>query len=79
MKLKISEAELARRPLLFRYAYYVLSSFRLLSLTRWRRAGEPNPFVQRTYRHKGTERVEFVEAFCDLLQSRGPGSRNLSG
>ena len=72
---KFSASDLAARPKVFRYLYYVLSSFQLKSFRSWRKEGEPNPFVKKTYRRKVTDRVEFVDIFGDDLDARRPRSR----
>lgn len=65
---KLSPAKLAKRSAAFRYAYYVLTAFKLKSFRSWQQDGEPNPFVCKTYRHNVTERVEFTDIFEDVLR-----------
>ncbi len=64
---EISATDLAVKPAAFRYVYYILTSVNLKSYRTWRKEGEPNPFVGKTYRQKVTERVEFVDIFADDL------------
>ena len=70
--LKLSKSQLANKPAIIRYLYFVTSSCKLVSFSAWRRAGEPNPFVGKTYRQHVTERIEFVDIFGDDLNDRGP-------
>ncbi len=76
--LNFSKEKLAGKPALFRYAYFLVSSCRYKSFRAWKRDGEPNPFVTKTYRHTVTERVEFTDIFDDLLDSQRRRSRNRS-
>ncbi len=71
----LSETELQRKSASFRYAYYVVTSFRLKSFASWRNEGEPNPFVHRAYPSKNTERKEFTNMFRDVLGTRSRVSR----
>ena len=59
--------KLAEKSAVFRYLHFVITSFRLKSFRSWKEAGEPNPFVEKTYRTVRTERVEFVDIFEDVL------------
>lgn len=63
---KLSACQLAEKPHLFRYFYYVFSSLRLITLRDWKAAGEPNPFVEKTYPTKVTEMVDFVDIFDEF-------------
>ena len=64
---KLPASKLSQKSELFRYFYYVFSSFKLRSFKAWKKAGEPNPFVAKTYRHNVTARVEFTDIFEDVL------------
>ena len=75
LMLKFSATDLAARPTVFRYLYYILTSFNPRSFRSWQKAGEPNPFVQKTYRQQVTERVEFVDIFGEDLKARRPRSK----
>lgn len=75
--LKLPASKLARRSAAFRYAYFVVTSFKLKSFRAWKDAGEPNPFVGKTYRHNVTERVEFTDIFEDVLKGPKAQSRNV--
>lgn len=72
---RLSASKLAEKPALHRYLYFLFSSFQLTSFRAWRRAGEPNPFVGKTYRQHVTERVEFVDIFGDDLATQRSRSR----
>lgn len=74
--LKLSPAALAKRSVAFRYVYFLVTSFKMTSFRGWKKAGEPNPFVEKTYRHTVTERVEFTDIFDDVLNPRRKGSRS---
>lgn len=66
----LTEDCLSKRCQYFRYFFYLLSGFRLKSFRSWKREGEPNPFVAKTYRATQTERVEFVDIFDDMIDGR---------
>ena len=70
-----SEKSLAKRSPLFRYVHYVISSVQFISYSKWKARGEPNPFVTKTYRHKGTRQSDFVDVFKDF---RGTPSQGFS-
>lgn len=74
--LKKSPSELAKRSAAYRYLYFVVTSFKMKSFRAWKRDGEPNPFVEKTYRHNVTERVEFTDIFEDVLKPSRKDSRN---
>ncbi|MEL7151712.1 MAG: hypothetical protein AAGK71_13315 [Pseudomonadota bacterium] len=74
--IKLSPARLAKRSAAFRYTYYLVTAFKLKSFRSWKKDGEPNPFVEKTYRHNVTERVEFTDIFEDVLKPNRKGSRN---
>lgn len=69
---RLSATDLAVKPAAFRYAYYILTSVNPKSFRAWRKEGEPNPFVAKTYRRQVTERVEFVDIFGEELDARRP-------
>ncbi|MEM9426555.1 MAG: hypothetical protein AAGA06_07615 [Pseudomonadota bacterium] len=73
---KIPAAKLAKKSDRFRYLYFVITSCKLKSFKAWRQAGEPNPFVQKTYRHNVTARVEFTDIFDDILKPDRTESRD---
>ena len=60
---KMTAKELAGKPCCFRYIYFVISSLSLISFRSWRKIGEPNPFVEKTYPTKASERVDFIDIF----------------
>ncbi len=68
--LNLSSAHLAKHPAMFRYLYFLATSFRLTTYKAWKSDGEPNPFVKKTYRHNGTHQVEFTDIFEDVLTQR---------
>ena len=70
-----TEEKLAGRSRAFRYLFHVVSGFRFVSYRAWREAGEPNPFVTKTYTRRHTERVEFVDIFGEELDRSSPRSR----
>lgn len=59
--------KLAEKSAIFRYLHFLVTSFRLESFRSWQAAGEPNPFVGKTYRAVRTEQKEFVDIFEDVL------------
>lgn len=61
---------LDRKPRLYRYFFYLLSSFRIVTLKGWMREGEPNPFVQKTQRVRVTHRQEIQDIFEESLGRR---------
>lgn len=67
---KFSAQELAGKPRCFRYLHYILTNLRLISPREWKKAGEPNPFVRKTYRHKMSEIADFNDIFEDFHASR---------
>ena len=73
--LKLSGTELGQRPAAFRYAYYLVTSFKVKSFASWRDAGEPNPFVAREYSQESAERSELVSMFADMIEPRSKVSR----
>lgn len=74
--LKPSASKLAKKSETFRYIYFLISSCKLKSFKAWKKAGEPNPFVAKTYRHNVTARVEFTDIFDDILKPNRIESRN---
>ncbi len=71
----LSANDLAAKPTIFRYVYYVLTAFNPKTYKAWQEAGEPNPFVAKTYRKQVTDRVEFVDIFGDDLNAHHPRSK----
>ncbi|MEO1536701.1 MAG: hypothetical protein AAFR73_03130 [Pseudomonadota bacterium] len=67
---------MSKRSAAFRYAYYLVTSFKFVSFRAWHKSGEPNPFVGKTYRRVATERVEFTDIFEDVLQGKKNRSRD---
>ncbi len=67
---KMTAYELAGKSCCFRYAYFILTTFRPISVKSWRAKGEPNPFVAKTYPTKVTEMVDFVDIFEEYQSSR---------
>ena len=65
--LQITDKKLSNRSELFRYMFFLISGCRLVRYQTWKQAGEPNPFVTRTYDRPTTDRVEFVDIFGDEL------------
>lgn len=65
-----SATYLSKHHALFRYIYFLATSFRLTSYKAWKSDGEPNPFVRKSYRHKATQKMEFVDIFEDVLTPR---------
>ena len=61
----ILQRNLAQRSRLYRYLYYLISSFRLTSFSTWKTKGEPNPFVTKKYRPKASELADFADIFDD--------------
>lgn len=59
-------SNIAGKPRVFRYFFYLISSCRLRGYRSWKQAGEPNPFVAKTYRAIQTERVEFTDLFEEI-------------
>ena len=68
--LKFTATDLAEKSAVFRYVYYVLTAFNPKSFRTWQREGEPNPFVEKTYRQHVTDRIEFVDIFSNELGVR---------
>lgn len=68
---EVTDQKLAKKSLLFRYLFYVISSVRTVSFSSWQNAGEPNPFVSRTYRNKQTKRQEIIDIFDELGNASG--------
>ncbi len=66
---KVNASALANKSAAIRYLYYVLTACDLKSFRSWRKDGEPNPFVEKTYRQHVTERVEIVDIFGGDLGS----------
>lgn len=58
---------LGEKPHLFRYIYFILSSFRLISYRQWKSQGEPNPFVSQKAKRRHTCQQEIVDIFQDRL------------
>ena len=75
---KMSASKLAERSATFRYLYFLISSFKPIGFKAWKEQGEPNPFVEKSYRRVVTERVEFVDIFGDDLNRSRPNSRDLA-
>lgn len=75
---KISASKLSKKSEAFRYLYFLISSFKPISFKTWKQRGEPNPFVEKSYRRVVTERVEFVDIFGDDLNKTRPNSRDMA-
>jgi hypothetical protein len=73
---KMSEPDLAKKPAVYRYVYFLVSSLKPMGFRAWKARGEPNPFVGKSYRRVVTERVEFVDIFGDDLKRSKPTSRD---
>ncbi len=69
--LKPSGSKLADQTALVRYIYFLVTSCCLKTYRSWQSAGEPNPFVRKSYRVACTERVEFADIFEDVLSTSG--------
>jgi hypothetical protein len=67
---QIDQDRLSAKPRLYRYVFYLLSSFRPVALSKWSDEGEPNPFVPVTRRVKVTHRTEIQDIFEDTLGRR---------
>ena len=82
--IKFSAQELAGKSCCFRYLHYIVTNLHLISPGEWRRAGEPNPFVRKTYRHKMSEIADFDDIFEDFHANRrwsagrGVGARRVT-
>lgn len=63
---KLSGPALAGKSCYLRYVYFLVSGFRFKSYRAWREAGEPNPFVKKSYRHQATHRVEYIDIFAEF-------------
>lgn len=74
---KMSASSLAGKSAAYRYAYFLVTSFKPVGFKAWRHQGEPNPFVGKSYRRVVTERVEFVDIFGEDLNRSKPNSRDL--
>ena len=68
--LSIDRDTLNERSRLFRYVYFLISSFSLKSMDQWSRDGEPNPFVQSRPRSRQTHQQEIMDIFEDTLRQR---------
>ena len=55
---------------LYRYFFYLLSSFRPVPMSVWVDEGEPNPFVNRSQRVRVTHRREIQDIFHESLGRR---------
>ena len=75
---KMSATNLAEKSAAFRYLYFLISSFKPIGFKAWKEQGEPNPFVEKTYRRVVTERIEFVDIFGEDLNRKKPNSRDLA-
>jgi hypothetical protein len=58
---------LGQMPRVFRYLYFVLSSFRLVSFRQWKAKGEPNPFVSQRAKRRHTSQQEIIDIFQDKI------------
>jgi len=67
MFLKEHPESLGKNSYIFRYVYFMLSSFRFKSFAQWKAEGEPNPFVAKKLKRRQTSRQEIVEIFHDKL------------
>jgi hypothetical protein len=74
--IKYTQPALAQKSTAFRYLYYTISGVRLKSFRSWKDAGEPNPFVGKSYRNRQTHREEFLDIFDDLLGDAAIKSRD---
>lgn len=54
----------------FRYFFYLLSSFRPVPMSVWVDEGEPNPFVNETRRVRVTHQAEIRDIFQESLGRR---------
>ena len=64
MLFSINRNGLGRSPRLFRYLYFLLSSFRLISFGQWKAKGEPNPFVPpKAPQRRHTSQQEILDIF----------------
>lgn len=66
----IDQDRLAQKSRLYRYFFYILSSFRPVAFSAWTEEGEPNPFVPVTRRIRVTHRNEIQDIFRDSLGRR---------
>ena len=67
---KVDQDRLAQTSRLYRYFFYIFSSFRPVALSTWTEEGEPNPFVPVTRRIRVTHRTEIQDIFQDSLGRR---------
>ncbi|MEO9827465.1 MAG: hypothetical protein ABJF50_23915 [Paracoccaceae bacterium] len=59
---------LGEKPHLFRYIYFLLSSFRVISYGQWKSEGEPNPFVSpQEAKRRHTSQQEIADIFQDKI------------
>ena len=65
-----SREMLETRSRLYRYFFYLLSSFRPVTITAWVNEGEPNPFVADPPRVRMTHQQEIQDIFKDSLGRR---------
>lgn len=75
---KMSASNLAEKSAAFRYVYFLISSLKPIGFKAWKEQGEPNPFVEKSYRRVVTERVEFVDIFGEDLNKTRPKSRDMA-
>lgn len=68
--IRYTQPTLSQKSAAFRYLYYTITGVRLKSFRSWRDAGEPNPFVGKSYRSRQTHREEFLDIFDDVLGDR---------
>ena len=68
--LRMSPSGLEKRSATFRYVYFLITSVKFKSFRAWKEDGEPDPFVEKTYRTVVTERVEFTDIFEDVLKPK---------
>ncbi|MBT8425976.1 MAG: hypothetical protein HKM96_07780 [Boseongicola sp.] len=54
----------------YRYFFYLLSSFRPVPMSQWVEEGEPNPFVTETRRVRITHQAEIQDIFHKSLGRR---------
>lgn len=65
MLFSTNKDSLLKLPRLFRYIYFLLSGFRMISYGRWKTQGEPNPFVSQQAKHRHTSQQEILDIFQD--------------
>lgn len=58
---------LGQMPPVFRYLYFIVSSFRMVSFNQWKAKGEPNPFVSQRAKRRHTSQQEIIDIFQDKV------------